>query len=182
MISSKKYTITARTASQILCFLVLFVPIFIDVPLFMTELQVKPRFFVYNTNISNDKEISTQAAVDSKLEPISNIHALSHRVMFANNDSTQLSANENMHFDNDVQVKSLETRPANETELPLEQRSNSSERRIENGSSFDVGSEIFFFRKVMKQISRKNFNYSIFLNDINGKQNVPQKRNWLVRN
>lgn len=53
--------------------------------------------------------------------------------------------------------------------------------RIDNGSSIDPVTELNFFREVMEEISRKEFNYSIFLNGVENR-NGPQKRKWLVRN
>ena len=153
-----------------------------------------------NTDKSNIKdEISTKAtASNSELESISNIYATYLGAMTENSDSNRSSANKIVPSDtmrrqsssstdsvlifsqNDDQIKSLGMKPAKEIVLSSEQSHDSINQLIENDSSIAPVPEVIFYRKVMEQISKKEFNYSFFLNDINGKRNVAPGRKWLV--
>ena len=210
--------ITVRRISLFLfsCSFVICLIFFIDVQPFIIEFQRKQRHYIYETDISKDKEkISNQTAASNfKLESNSYTYTPSYGViwennsytyatiygvMWENNDSIRSSANKNVPSDtmsrqsssattnsvlssslNGNQIKSLGIRTAEEIELSYLQSQDSSKFRIENASSFDPVAEVHFFREMMENISRKEFNYSIFLNSIE-KQNRTEKRNWLVR-
>ena len=139
---------------------------------------------------SDNEEISTKPAVSH-----SNISAPSYGELIENYNSTRSmlnvivpkesssasTNNDLISITNDIQMKPAGIGSAKELGLLSKQSDLSSMQRIGNDSSFDPVAEINVFRQVMDQISRNEFNYSIFLNDINKNQNRTQERKWLVR-